>query len=755
MAFIIKGLADFIQQKRGHMNFNFQKMKPIIQADFDRVLDPEPVDLTEMIKKFPVGGDPYDRKLIIIETAAEECPVQLFDHYPFAFKIDTGEPRHICYVGVGNQCPDRSGVDMTPLHQFGDLVREMNLGSVGKYTDPLHRTLDHDKLLALGFKGVYEECEALNRSETDPQKIRYRAMVMRICKAMEKIGLRLKDLAARRLAEADANQEPLDEDVRYNMQRIIASVNTPWEPPVTMFDALNTILCTTLFISSLDGVEMNAYGSLDRLIMPFYEKDLKEGRITREEAYFLLQCFLHKTDIHVHFNDERKTYDNGVSVMIGGCDREGNPLYNEMTDMIIDAYRDNKLINPKLNARAGADSPRAYLERLAELMLSGNNNLVVENDDYIIPMFLKMGLSPEDARAYVGNGCQEVICPNQLHSRAFVYINIVQVLLDTLRLAPEMMNDNEKKVYQYGQFKIITFAELMDSYLKNLRSYIRVIAETFLPYERVHHLINPEPMLSAFTADCMGRGQDMTEGGARYYHKTLSLVGFGTLCDSLLSLRAAYEADSVDALLAATEADFAGQEYLRQKLINSDNRFGHSEEADEFAGILAEKLAHVSDGVYNAQGIEWHTSLFTYYQFQNFGKGTKATPDGRLAGTALSRQMNMAAPPVLTLAARSMAALTKAEFHDVGMFDISLPLIGGGQYQSALADYIKTCMDLKIPVLQTNFVNKEMLKEEMQHKGTHPDMIVRVCGYSAIFGQLSEEMQKEIIARLEKEQRIA
>lgn len=223
-------------------------------------------------------------------------------------------------MGVGNYCAEKSGIDKTSLDQFRKLTNEKNLIFFGDYTDNLHRTLDHDKLLSAGFRGVYEECLEKNRTESDFQKKRYRETVMRICRAVEKIGLRLR-AAAREKLENQGNVQ--DEDVRYNLERIISSVNTPWEAPVTMLDALNSILCTTWFISGLDGVEMNAYGCLDRLLMPFYERDLAAGRLTKEEAAFLNTCFLHKTDIHCHFNDERKTYDNGVSVMIGGRDKNG------------------------------------------------------------------------------------------------------------------------------------------------------------------------------------------------------------------------------------------------------------------------------------------------------------------------------------------------------------------------------------------------------------------------------------------------
>jgi len=514
-----------------------------------------------------------------------------------------------------------------------------------------------------------------------------------------------------------------------------------------MFDALNAILCTTLFISGLDGIEVNAYGQLDRDIEPFYQRDLAAGRITREEAYFLIQCFLHKTDLHCHFNHERKNYDNGVSVMVGGCDTAGNPVYNDITDMVLDAYTENKLINPKLNARASAASPKAYIDRLAALMRTGNNNLIVENDDYIIPMFQRMGLSPEDARTYVGNGCQEVICRNQVHSRAFVYLNTPQVLLDTLM--GDSLNDDKRYFYRWGQFETDTFDSLYRSYLANLRSYIRTIAEEFAPYEKIDHEIYLEPMHSAFTADCIESGRDISEGGARYNHKTLSLVGFGTLCDSLLQLKDAYESGKTDLLLRAVQNNFEDCEPYRLSLQNAPNRFGHSDSGNEFARTLAHDLAEVSRGIRNACGIEWRTSLFTYYLFRNQGSATGATPDGRRAGETFSRQMNMASLPDLTTAAQSMAFLTDADFNDVGMFDIALPVTVTDSEDAcrALSDYIRTCILLKLPVLQTNVADVKTMREEREKKGTHPDLVVRVCGYSAVFGQLSPDMQDEIISR--------
>ncbi len=722
------------------MQFDFLTMKPLIQQDFDAVLDHYPTDMSWIREKVPVGGDCLTRKLSLIRAAVELCPIHLFDHYPYAFEIDGGGDRGYCHYGVGWLCQEQSGVDFSPFHKMQSVVQENNLGSLGKYTDTLHRTIDYDKLLTMGFSGVYEECKQYNATETDAEKKRYREGVMEICLLIRQLGERFKSAAVERL------QDPtIDKDTRYNMERIVRSANTPWDAPVTLYDACNSLLCICLFTAMLDGAGMHAEGPIDRLLYPFYKRDLAEGRITPAEAQFLISCFLFKTDAHAKYDENRQAFDNGVTVMIGGCDPDGNPVYNEITDMVLHTYTENKLIHPKLNARAGAYSPRAYLDKLSALIRLGHNNLVIENDDYIVPMFQRMGLSPEDARSYVGVGCEEVICRNMLHSRAFLYLNMAQVLLDTLQGAGKLSED-QRQVYAHGSFAISTFDELYHSFLANLRSLILYVTDAVRPYEAIHHTIQLEPLQSAFTADCISRGVDYCAGGARYNAKTLSLVGFGTICDSLLSLRQAYENGTVDELLHAVATDFAEDEALRQRIRNSDNRFGHSEAADDFAEQLSMDLGTVSKGILNGRGIQWGTSLFTYYMFHTM-RGTAATPDGRKAGEDLSRQMNMASLPELTTAAASMHRLTKADYHDVGMFDISIPYGEGNQYLSTMTDYIRTCLDMKLPVLQLNVVDKAMLQEERDHKGTHPDLIVRICGYSALFTVLSPDMQDEVIRR--------
>ena len=63
------------------------------------------------------------------------------------------------------------------------------------------------------------------------------------------------------------------------------------------------------------------------------------------------------------------------------------------------------------------------------------------------------------------------------------------------------------------------------------------------------------------------------------------------------------------------------------------------------------------------------------------------------------------------------------------------------------------CIRLNIPVMQSNVIDKERLDaekkrlQEQKDAVPDPELIVRVCGYSAIFGLLDPTIQNEILER--------
>ena len=89
------------------------------------------------------------------------------------------------------------------------------------------------------------------------------------------------------------------------------------------------------------------------------------------------------------------------------------------------------------------------------------------------------------------------------------------------------------------------------------------------------------PFLSLLIDDCLERGRDYHAGGARYNSTYIQGVGLGTLTDSLSAIRCHVFEDrslSLGALVDALDRDFAGEERLRQMLINHSPRYGNDDD---------------------------------------------------------------------------------------------------------------------------------------------------------------------------------
>lgn len=74
----------------------------------------------------------------------------------------------------------------------------------------------------------------------------------------------------------------------------------------------------------------NTLGRFDQYIYPYYKSDIESGRITDDEAYELI------TEFFLACNKDSDLYigmqqgDNGQSLVLGGRDKDGNCLFNEV-----------------------------------------------------------------------------------------------------------------------------------------------------------------------------------------------------------------------------------------------------------------------------------------------------------------------------------------------------------------------------------------------------------------------------------------
>lgn len=79
----------------------------------------------------------------------------------------------------------------------------------------------------------------------------------------------------------------------------------------------------------LEGNYHVTVGSFDRYMYPYYKADIDSGKLTKEEAYDLVEEFF------LSFNRDSDLYvgvqqgDNGQSMVLGGLDENGDETFNE------------------------------------------------------------------------------------------------------------------------------------------------------------------------------------------------------------------------------------------------------------------------------------------------------------------------------------------------------------------------------------------------------------------------------------------
>jgi formate C-acetyltransferase len=302
-----------------------------------------------------------------------------------------------------------------------------------------------------------------------------------------------------------------------------------------------------------------------------------------------------------------------------------------------------------------------------------------------------------------------------------------------------------------------SFADVTDAFRRQLEHVVDVKVRGNNIIERLYAEYMPVPFLSILIDDCIARGKDYNDGGARYNTSYIQGVGLGTVTDSLTAVRYhVFDRPSMAMadLLGALADDFVGYERLRQMLINKTPKYGNDDEyADEAMRRVFESYYQAVDGRRNTKGGHYRINLLPTTCHVYFGSVTGATPDGRKAWTPLSEGIS----PVQgadrkgpTAVLRSAAKMDHVRTGGALLNQKFTPqLLEGEKGIENLAHLVRSYFALGGHHVQFNVVTAETLRRAQAQPEQHRDLIVRVAGYSDYFCDLSRTLQDEIISRTE------
>ncbi|MDE6169350.1 MAG: pyruvate formate lyase family protein, partial [Acetatifactor sp.] len=404
-----------------------------------------------------------------------------------------------------------------------------------------HVTVQYDKVLAAGIEGIIAQA-AEELASCQPQdadyctKSQFLKAVIISCRAVIRYAGRYARLAEQEAASCTdpvRKQELLQ--IAENCRRV------PARGAESFYEACQSFW----FVQQLLQIESSGHsispGRFDQYMYPFYKKDLEEGRLSREFAQELLDC------IWVKLNDLNKCRDAASAegfagyslfqnLIVGGQDKDGVDVTNDLSFMCITASAHVFLPQPSLSIRVWNKSPHALLMKAAELTRTGIGLPAYYNDEVIIPSLLSRGLSLEDARDYNIIGCVEPQKAGKTegwHDAAFY--NMCRPLE---LVFSDGWDRGEKIGPSTGRVEdMTTFEEFYEAYRRQQEYNISLLVNADNAIDTAHAARCPLPFLSCMVEDCIKRGKSVQEGGAVYNFTGPQGFGVANMADSLYAVK--------------------------------------------------------------------------------------------------------------------------------------------------------------------------------------------------------------------------
>ena len=591
---------------------------------------------------------------------------------------------------------------------------------------PGNNTPNYGRIINAGFEATLEDLRTRREKTEDSEKKRFYT-------ALERDVLAVLDIAERyRVAAEEQGYTRLAEALK----------RVPAQPAESFYEAcvFFKILVFTLRCSQATHLTI---GRFDQYMYPYFAIDRARG-VSDEDLFETLEMLFISLNMDgdIYFGVQQG--DNGQSMVLGGYDKDGNDMFNDLSMMCMQASLELSLIDPKINLRVSKRTPDWMYELGTKLTKQGLGFPQYCNDDVIVPYMISLGYDEEDAYNYTVAACWEVLSPNNgmdIPNRSFFRF-------------PTM---TRKALFNY-----LPEAESFDALMEGVRAEINKEADLLCHnYSFEYHPENYKPRymyLSLLTDGCLEKGRDVTQGGAKYNNFGVLGVGISCAADSLAAVKKTVFEDGVFSaaeLLEALENDFEGREDMRHILLDCPKMGNNDEYVDSIASELINMGADALHGRHAGHfGGVWRMGTGSAQGYIRASRDLGATPDGRHAGVPFGCSFS---PTTIARTDGPLSVLQSFTKHDLSRACNGGPLtmelhdtvFRNEEGERKVSQLVKAFVMLGGHQLQLNSINRERLLDAKAHPEEYPNLIVRVWGWSGYFCELDTEYQDHIISRTE------
>jgi len=549
----------------------------------------------------------------------------------------------------------------------------------------------------------------------------------------------------------------------------------PENPPRSFWEAIQSIWFIHLAIQlETNGIAIS-FGRFDQFMWPYYENDLKNGILTREEALELIESFFIKCNELCTFRSWQGAkfypgYHMAVNLAIGGQTKDGKDAVNELTYLTVDACENIRLPRPAVSFKWFEGTSREFMSRaLQAVQKHGGGQPAFYNDLGVMRMLENIGIDKEDSWNWAPVGCIEASIPGKFDFACKgPRLNIAKVLEITLNNGTD---PNTGTTLLPGDGDLSSFKS-MDEIEKAFEKQLHYFMEQQVILENINDQMHIRLDLNAFRSslidDCIERGKSLIQGGAIYSADGGPSVGAMTAGDCLAGIETVVfnkKLVSGKALKHAIETNYEdditspkGEEI--RLLLNNAPKFGNDDDiADKWASTVTGYIGshYVKDFKNSRYGKGPVPCTYAFCQSSvtanvAMGKNVKTTTDGRKAGMPLNNGISPTSGVEkngITATINSVSKLPSIWFSKGAIFNMRLSpgMLQTDAGRKRVTALVETLFKNYQYHVQFNVVGTDILRDAQKHPECYKDLMVRIAGYSAFFAPLNKELQEDIIKR--------
>ena len=594
--------------------------------------------------------------------------------------------------------------------------------------------LDYPKLLDKGIGGLRSDLQ--EKLKEQPDNNFYKAGIQCLDIFVD-CASHLQQDAREQMASANMKRQK-------ELERICQALeNIKEKKPGTFHEAMQLFWLFALLAGVIN------YGRLDDYLGPYLVADLKSGRLTDEEAY----RYIHSLWTMI---ENRRTTVNG-RIIVGGKGRKHPKEADVFLHIAMKVAKNCRYVEPQFTLRFDKDTSEEIWDEALDALGAGATYPTLYNDDVNVPAVMYgMRVDEKAAEQYVPFGCTEFVIQGQSTGTPNICINLLKLLTIYMNDGIDPIDGKRKsgpvplkKLEEYQ-----TFEEFYDGYKALLDYYLDLsVKAQYHSYEVMNQHVS-FLFTSLLTDDCIARGKALLDGGVRYLGGTNETYGNINTSDSLWVIRDLVfnqKKYTLRQLNDAMLANFNGYEALRKDCLNCDKYGNDLETADTMANDLYE---FVAKGVRNrgiAIGMQYFLIVISNNQLNTeWGNRTAASPDGRLSCMYMNPANNPQGGANKSGPTAMLNSLAKfdAKYHGGSVQNIKFSPSMFNENRAVIKSLFKTYFAKGGCHLMVTVVDKGVLEDAVEHPENYPDLIVRVSGFSAVFVDLSPNIQQELLSRV-------